>query len=118
MTLHIRIIVIAAGLISISLIFLHVNSLRAQNARLTTDNATLISTNAANKETIQILRRQADKNLVIITQWAAEKTAIRKKQEYLTKRIEELQGDEDFKRWSDIVLPDSIVGLLSSPAGD
>lgn len=119
MTIKIKLILAAGALLIGALLAWYVQGLRADNDRLTTDNARLLAVNAANVAVIQGLESQTLQTDKALARWAEEKATLIKTQERLTAQIKrELQDDENFKAWYDADLPYNAVGLLNFATGD
>jgi LysB family phage lysis regulatory protein len=97
----------------------HMKSIQTKNRMLTTENATLRSTNETNQATIATLKYQSEKNEALVIKWREERENLLRNHERLAAQIRrELSTDENFKTWADNPLPDNVIGLLNNAAHD
>jgi hypothetical protein len=102
MSLHIKIILALAILAIGGLAAWHVQGLRAENARLATDNTRLLAVTAANETVIQELQAKARQDEQLLQQWAKDNASLRQTQAQLSAQIhKELKSNEIFKTWAD-----------------
>ena len=97
----IKIIAGVGALLLAGLAAWYVQGLRADNARLTDDNARLVAVNAANVSVIEGLKVQHQQNKQLMQQWVDDQEQTKKLLASLNQQIQkELKSNEKFKVWT------------------